>query len=152
MSERPPLIVFADDWGRHPSSCQHLVARLLPHRGVTWVNTIGTRPPGLNRSTVTRGLAKLRQWAAGPPSAAPPGGAGGAPPSPVVLNPKMWPSFRSRFGRALNRRLLARALAPVAGATRAAERIGAGELDLDMPPTSGAPEVGRLLSALRAMR
>ena len=48
--------------------------------------------------------------------------------------------------------LIARALAPVAGATRAAERIGAGELDLDMPPASGAPEVGRLLSALRAMR
>ena len=24
------LLVFADDWGRHPSSCQHLVRELLP--------------------------------------------------------------------------------------------------------------------------
>jgi glycosyltransferase involved in cell wall biosynthesis len=32
----------------------------------------------------------------------------------------MWPSFRSRFGRALNRRLLTRALAPVAAALPAA--------------------------------
>src|SRR5262249_40863775 len=29
-----------------------------------------------------------------------------------VLNPKMWPSFRSRLGRGLNRRLLARAVRP----------------------------------------
>jgi len=27
----PPLrlVVFSDDWGRHPSSCQHLIRRLL---------------------------------------------------------------------------------------------------------------------------
>ena len=25
------LLVFADDWGRHPSSCQHLVRQLLAH-------------------------------------------------------------------------------------------------------------------------
>src|SRR5438132_682027 len=27
MAARPPLLVFSDDWGRHPSSCQHLVRR-----------------------------------------------------------------------------------------------------------------------------
>lgn len=47
--------------------------------------------------------------------------------------------------------LIARALAPVAGATSAAERIGAGELDLGMPSATGSPEVVRLLSALGAM-
>jgi glycosyltransferase involved in cell wall biosynthesis len=40
----------------------------------------------------------------------------GSTDSPLILNPKMWPSFRSRFGRGLNRRLLSRALAPVAAA------------------------------------
>jgi hypothetical protein len=127
MSDPAPLLVFADDWGRHPSSCQHLVAKLLPHRSVTWVNTIGTRPPGLNWNTFTRGLGKLRQWLRANP-ARKSGGAGrgvgsentpalasGVRP-PVVLNPKMWPSFRSRFGRGLNRRLLIRALAPVVAA------------------------------------
>lgn len=110
-----PLLVFSDDWGRHPSSCQHLIRQLLARRAVTWVNTVGTRPPGLNWHTLTRGFAKLRQWAAGaePSPASPfPGqwdaGFGSAP---RVLNPKMWPSFRSRFARRLNRRLLTRALA-----------------------------------------
>src|SRR5262245_15127643 len=111
MSEPAPLIVFSDDWGRHPSSCQHLIAKLLPHRGVTWVNTIGTRPPGLNWTTLTRGMGKLRQWLwpkrPNPPTPFPKreGGAGFSPPSllgkgvgglgssnaPFVLDPKMWP-------------------------------------------------------------
>lgn len=111
MPEPAPLVVFSDDWGRHPSSCQHLVAHLLARRPITWVNTIGTRPPGLNRATLLRGFGKLRQWLWPGPHAP----ATAAAPRPRVLNPKMWPSFRSRFGRALNRRLLARALRPGAG-------------------------------------
>ncbi len=147
MPDPAPLIVFSDDWGRHPSSCQHLISKLLPHRHVIWVNTIGTRPPGLNWGTVTRGMGKLRQWVKQPTPPAPlpegkgekelstdavsspaesrasspfPSGRGaggvGSPPSPLVLNPKMWPSFRSRFARGLNRRLLTRALKSVADA------------------------------------
>lgn len=38
--------------------------------------------------------------------------------APLVLNPKMWPSFRSRVVRGLNRRLLTRELKPVADAMR----------------------------------
>src|SRR5262245_66433949 len=86
MPETSPLLVFSDDWGRHPSSCQHLIAKLLPHRSVTWVNTIGTRPPGLNWSTLTRGLGKVRSWLAPkrpPPPTPPPGGRGGAEASPA---------------------------------------------------------------------
>jgi glycosyltransferase involved in cell wall biosynthesis len=118
MAEPAPLLVFADDWGRHPSSCQHLVTRLLDHRRVVWVNTIGTRPPRLNWSTVTRGFEKLRSWFLSPSGGRQPpelGELGGLTPpaQPLVLNPKMWPSFRSRFGRGLNRRLLVRALRPV---------------------------------------
>ena len=110
MPERAPLIVFSDDWGRHPSSCQHLIAQLLPRRRVVWVNTIGTRPPRLNWSTVKRGLEKLRQWSRrGVQDAAVTSG-------PEVLNPKMWPSFRSRFGRWLNRRWLTKAVRPIAEA------------------------------------
>jgi glycosyltransferase involved in cell wall biosynthesis len=36
--------------------------------------------------------------------------------APHVLAPLMWPSFRSRFGRSLNRRLLTRAVRPIAEA------------------------------------
>ena len=102
-----PLVVFADDWGRHPSSCQHLVRHLLGSRSITWVNTIGTRPPRLDLGTARRAAGKLRGWAS-PKSRAT--SAAGTGPAPRVISPKMWPSFASRFGRGLNRRLLARAL------------------------------------------
>jgi glycosyltransferase involved in cell wall biosynthesis len=116
-----PIIVFSDDWGRHPSSCQHLIARLLPRRRIVWVNTIGTRRLRLNWSTVTRGFEKLRQWSgisrnstyearSSSSSVVTEKGS----PNPLVLNPKMWPSFHSRFGRAVNRRLLTRAVKPFA--------------------------------------
>ena len=58
MREPAPLIVFSDDWGRHPSSCQHLVQQLSTRRQVTWINTIGLRPPRFDRATVT---ARVRE-------------------------------------------------------------------------------------------
>ena len=110
---RPALLVFADDWGRHPSSCQHLMRRLLVHHDVYWVNTIGTRSPRLNWSTVKRGAEKLRQWlrpARTTPRTGPEGDIGR---QPIVLNPRMWPWFGSAFGRRLNRALLRRQLLPL---------------------------------------
>jgi hypothetical protein len=118
MPEPAPLVVFSDDWGRHPSSCQHLIRHLLPRRRVTWVNTIGTRPPRIDWLTAKRGFGKLRQWVGLGRTQGANDGVGSLPhgrgsPEPTVLNPKMWPSFRSRFARGLNRRLLARALRPM---------------------------------------
>ena len=106
MTSPRPLLVFADDWGRHPSSCQHLVRELLPTRAVVWVNTIGTRPPRLDLSTLRRAAGKLRTWGGAKPAEA-------SEPGPRVVSPKMWPSFRSAFGRRLNRSLLLKSLAPV---------------------------------------
>ena len=104
-----PLLVFADDWGRHPSSCQHLVRHLLPHHHVDWVNTIGTRTPRFDRATLQRALEKAGHWLR--PSRS-------APPEPLpgnltVHNPRMWPWFTRDRDRRLNRRLLLRALVPV---------------------------------------
>jgi glycosyltransferase involved in cell wall biosynthesis len=59
------LLVFADDWGRHPSSCQHLVRRLLGDYRVLWANTIGTRGPKADGFTLRRGFEKLNQWRRG---------------------------------------------------------------------------------------
>jgi glycosyltransferase involved in cell wall biosynthesis len=107
----PPdrLLVFADDWGRHPSSCQHLVRHLLGRHDVWWINTIGMRTPRLDWATLSRGLEKARHWLR---RSAP---AEAAPTNPRVLNPRMWPWFSTVFGRALNRRLLLRGLAPLLG-------------------------------------
>jgi glycosyltransferase involved in cell wall biosynthesis len=111
----PDLLVFADDWGRHPSSCQHLVGQILGRRHVCWVNTIATRAPGWGWDTFRRGFEKLRHWMGrGRPAEPPPAGL-------KVVNPRMWPWMRSSFDRRINRGLLLRQLRPVVGVPHGAE-------------------------------
>ncbi len=98
------LLVFADDWGRHPSSCQHLIGRLLPRYSVSWVDTIGTRRPRLDLATLRRGFEKLRHWTQ------PSNGARTLPANLSVLSPWMWPWFSTALDRRLNRELLRRQL------------------------------------------
>ena len=119
--DRTPLLVFADDWGRHPSSCQHLVGRLLDRHPTTWVNTIGMRTPKFDWSTVSRGLGKVRQWLRAGDSTQ--SVEDGVPTQSVgtridVVNPRMWPWFTRKFDRWLNRRLLRRQLKPLVEAMR----------------------------------
>jgi glycosyltransferase involved in cell wall biosynthesis len=100
------LVVFSDDWGRHPSSCQHLIHALAPRYDVLWVNTIGTRGPKLDWATLHRAAGKLL-----PKRAEPPELAYDDHTNVQVVNPLMWPWFRHRHDRWLNRRALVRALA-----------------------------------------
>lgn len=65
LQDRPELVVFSDDWGRHPSSCQHLVRRLKDDYRVLWVNSIGTRKLRLNLFTLRRAWEKMRGWGKG---------------------------------------------------------------------------------------
>jgi len=60
------LIVFSDDWGRHPSSCQHLIGQLLPRYQTLWVNTIGTRSPKLSMEDLGKVFKKIGQWLSPP--------------------------------------------------------------------------------------
>jgi glycosyltransferase involved in cell wall biosynthesis len=114
MTSPRPLLVFADDWGRHPSSCQHLIKHLLPTRKIVWVNTIGTRPPRLDWGTVKRVGGKLKQWAGKKKDI----DSSGFPPDarPDVVAPLMWPSFKSSVSRRVNRSLMLRKLRPLVGA------------------------------------
>ncbi len=68
------------------------------------------RPPRIDLLTVRRGLGKVRQWLRPAPVSTP------DPAGPRIVNPRMWPWFRSAFDRRLNRRLLLRQLAPVLAA------------------------------------
>ena len=54
------LIVFSDDWGRHPSSCQHLVHHLADRDTIKWINTVGMRSPKIDFYTIKRAIEKLR--------------------------------------------------------------------------------------------
>jgi glycosyltransferase involved in cell wall biosynthesis len=97
------FIVFSDDWGRHPSSCQHLFRRIAPANRVLWINTVGTRTPTLSRADLGRAAGKLREWLSR--GQAPEGRA--EDDSPVeVLRPVMTPFDRWRPFRRLNTRIL----------------------------------------------
>jgi hypothetical protein len=106
MTVRPALAVFSDDWGRHPSSCQHLVKELLPKYDVFWFDTIGTRPIRFDLYTLRRGIGKIDGWLRSTARRE-----ADERPAPTVVRPYMWPSFRTPFARSLNRRLLARSVA-----------------------------------------
>lgn len=105
INTRPRLVIFGDDWGRHPSTIQHLTRGLQERYDVDWVNTIGTRRPRLTPADAKRGFEKLCSWLAAPE---------GAPqPSNEILrihSPIHWPSFRHPWERRFNRVLLLRAL------------------------------------------
>lgn len=115
VANRTTLVVFSDDWGRHPSSCQHLVHRLLPRYRTLWVNTIGTRRPRLTREDLGKALTKLTDWvrpnsrtpAADRPHVA---GANHGADGPEVIGPVMWPGFRRAWQQRLNAGLVSRAV------------------------------------------
>jgi glycosyltransferase involved in cell wall biosynthesis len=118
-----PWLVFSDDWGRHPTSCQHLIRHLLPEQPVTWINMIGTRRPALDLATVRRGIEKLGQWLR-------PSAADELPPNLQVLCPRVWPGFGRPLERRFNRAWLARQLRPVI------ERLPAPPVALTTMPTA----------------
>ena len=55
-------MVFADDWGRHPSSCQHLIRQLGVYNRILWVNAMGMRAPRLALSDAKRLIQKIAAW------------------------------------------------------------------------------------------
>ncbi|HEY2883418.1 MAG TPA: glycosyltransferase [Pirellulales bacterium] len=101
---KPDLLVFADDWGRHPSSCQHLIKRLRENYRVLWANSVGTRQVKANGFTFRRGVEKLKSWNRGV----------------VQVDRQMWvvdlpmlPSMGSRTIQHVNRRLVTWRLARI---------------------------------------
>jgi hypothetical protein len=53
------FIIFSDDWGRHPSSCQYLFRHLLPRYRTFWVNTIGMRRTHLTAPIDARSIRSV---------------------------------------------------------------------------------------------
>jgi hypothetical protein len=101
------FIVFSDDWGRHPSSSQHLFRRMPPGSRALWVETIGLRPPRLTTYDARRILEKVRGWIS--PAAAPAEPPWcETPPGLFRFAPPMHPFYGSPLGAATNDALLTR--------------------------------------------
>ena len=55
-----PMIVFGEDWGKHPSSTQHLIKVLSTQRDIIWINSIGLRKPKFSWRDIGRIFSKLK--------------------------------------------------------------------------------------------
>ncbi|MDX9701526.1 MAG: glycosyltransferase [Candidatus Auribacterota bacterium] len=94
------FIVFSDDWGVHPSSCQHLFKRIARDNRVIWVNTV-MRVPNLSVADLKKIFKKL--FGVKQSSDDHKG-------SPVeVIRPFMVPFF-NRIGRYINEKFIVRRL------------------------------------------
>jgi hypothetical protein len=111
------LVVFADDWGVHPSSCQHLIRQLLSRYPTLWVNTIGMRRPRFTIVDFQTGLRRITRWTTRPRLV------GAATSNLHVIAPPMWPGFRSPWQRRLNARLLSASVNPALGPRHGERRI-----------------------------
>lgn len=55
------FLVFSDDFGEHPSSCQHVFRHISKDQTVLWVNTVGMRTPGLTKRDILKAIYKIRK-------------------------------------------------------------------------------------------
>jgi len=98
MIKDTDFIVFADDWGRTPSSTQHLFRVLGKYNRIFWFNTIGLRVPQMRLYDVRRTLEKLASCFKKSDEK--------AAYAPFVFNPFMLPLFFPPFLRELNKKIL----------------------------------------------
>jgi glycosyltransferase involved in cell wall biosynthesis len=91
------FIVFADNWGRHPSSTQHIFQHVVRNNRVLWVHTIGLRNPGWNAYDLKRSAEILRRFSKRQ------GGQADSVPNLWISNPRMLPYSSVGAIRALNR-------------------------------------------------
>jgi glycosyltransferase involved in cell wall biosynthesis len=105
------MIVFGEDWGRHPSSTQHLVRLLAEESQIIWVNSLGLRRPRFNRADFKRLAEKAKSAFRG--SRVIETGTDASHPFAALVNPKAisWPG--SRVAAAINRMSLQRQLKPL---------------------------------------
>lgn len=58
-------VVFGPDWGRHPSSIQHLFSEFLGFGPVLWVETVGLRMPQWTMRDLRRSVQKIVDFVSG---------------------------------------------------------------------------------------
>ena len=87
------FLVFSDDWGEHPSSCQHLFKILTDLHPTIWVNTVGLRVPGFNLNDAIKSFRKLSAMLSSPARDT----QGNQQSKPIVCVPPMTPFHSPRW-------------------------------------------------------
>lgn len=118
MTLRVDFVVFSDDWGAHPSSCQHLFRCIAKTNRVLWVNTVGMRTPRFSIDDVRKATRKLSAMLRGGGAAANEARPDGGGANLRVIQPLMLPLPGSRLARRFNgwsaRRAVRRAMQDLA--------------------------------------
>lgn len=92
------IICFGEDWGRHPTSTQHIMKKFAQNNTILWVNSISYRSPRFNLSDILRLFNKLKNWIAQPQ--------GKESGQPHIFSPLVFPFYQIEFFRKINKLIL----------------------------------------------
>jgi glycosyltransferase involved in cell wall biosynthesis len=62
MQSGLPFVIFGAEWGRHPSSTEHLARQMARTNPILYVNAIGTRRPTWSLYDARRALGHFQRW------------------------------------------------------------------------------------------
>ena len=110
------MVVFGEDWGRHPSSTQHLIKRLADEAQIIWVNSLGLRRPRLSLTDFDRLRTKALSLAGGKRAAKTEASVGS--PFTAIIHPRTIPWPGSRIAARFNRASLHNQINPVMAAAK----------------------------------
>ena len=62
MIKNRVFVVFGDDWGRYPSTLQHIMKQFLPDNKFVWIGSLGLRKPKFKINDFFRIIEKLTNF------------------------------------------------------------------------------------------
>lgn len=130
---KPDFLVFSDDWGEHPSSCQHIFRHIAKDHRVLWVNTIGMRNPTLSWADARKVFIKVSKMLRRKGKAA----SATIEANITVCQPFMLPGCRFRAVKAFNARSVTRKVSELIDSLGMRETI----LVTTVPNASEYPEL-----------
>ncbi|MBD3168587.1 MAG: glycosyltransferase [candidate division Zixibacteria bacterium] len=93
-----PIVCFAEDWGRLPSSTQHLIRGLSKTHRILWVDSLGLRTPSAgSKGDLTRIFSKIKNFLSGIKE---------VEPNIYRFTPIVIPMYKYRWVRWFNKNLL----------------------------------------------
>ena len=98
------FIIFGEDWGRHPSSSQHLISIIAKQYPVYWINSIGLRQPQLHAKDIRRIIEKIMVFIRRASIADTERSSTNLK---KIIKPLVWPLARSKTMKYINKKLLA---------------------------------------------
>ena len=108
------IISIAEDWGRLPSSSQHIMRVLSREYSILWVDSLGLRTPSVSKKDLKRVFQKLGRFFSGIKE---------KEPNIYVYSPLVLPYFQNRLARKINQFILTWSLKFFLSKKKAQKRI-----------------------------